>query len=75
MQNLAEQLQNDIKYDKIISRLSRELRNSSSVFITNLELGSNLTRLKEDGFKVNSDGQWREGGVFVSFKQKNQWRD
>lgn len=72
--NLAEQLKADINFNKIITKLQRELSTSDKVFIDSNLAENNIARLKSEGFDVNSDGQQYNGGVYVSFKTKNQWR-
>lgn len=73
--NLAEQMKSDINFNEIISKLRSEFgQGSDRVFIPSNLSDGNIDRLKKEGFDVNSDGQWREGGVYVSFKTKNQWR-
>lgn len=72
--NIAEQLQADINFNEVISILSRELITNDRVLISSYLAKNNVERLVKEGFEVNSDGQWREGGVYVSFKKKNQWR-
>lgn len=72
--NLAEQLKADINFGKIVAKLQRELVNSDRVFIDDSLAENNITRLKSEGFDVNTDGRQYNGGVYVSFKNKNQWR-
>lgn len=72
--NLAEQLKADINFGKIVTKLQRELVNSDRVFIDDSLAENNIARLKSEGFDVNTDGRQYNGGVYVSFKNKNQWR-
>jgi hypothetical protein len=68
--NLADQLQADINYQKIIQQVSTDLsRNTQSFISDSLLRNGHIQRLKNDGFNVNSDGQQYNGGVYVSFKQ------
>lgn len=71
--NLAEQLQRDINFNKIISQLQRELVTKDRVLISSNLSDGNVERLREEGFKVDTDGQQYNGGVFVSFKVKSQY--
>ena len=74
--NLAEQMKSDINFKEIISILRSEFEKGlDRVFIPSNLSNGNIDRLKKEGFEVNCDGQWRENGVYVSFKSKNQWRD
>lgn len=72
--NLAEQLKADINFGKIVTKLQRELVNNDRVFIDDSLAENNIARLKSEGFDVNTDGRQYNGGVYVSFKNKNQWR-
>ena len=73
--NLAEQMQADINFDKILSKLKLEFSSGKKeVFIDNGLLYGNLQRLRDGGFNVDTDGLQFNGGAYVSFKQKNQWR-
>lgn len=72
--NLAEKIKADINFDKIVEQLRTGLANNDRVLISSELALNNIDRIKASGFEVNSDGQWREGGVYVSFKKKNQWR-
>lgn len=74
--NLAEQLQKEINFNSIISKLQRELsQGKEKVFIPSHLANGNIERLKTEGFDVNSDGMQYNGGVYVGFKVKNQWSD
>lgn len=74
--NLAEQLQSELNFNKIVSQLQREFsQGKTSVFIPSNLATNNVQRLRDEGFQVNNEGEWRNGGVYVSFKPKNQWSD
>lgn len=73
--NLAEQLQSELNFNKIVSQLQKGFgQGETSVFIPSNLAKNNVQRLIDEGFQVNSEGEWRNGGVYVSFKPKNQWR-
>jgi len=71
--NIAEQLQAELNFNKIINKLSRELSNKSSVFIDSDLAQNNIEKLRNEGFNVETEGAWRNGGVYVSFKIKSQY--
>lgn len=74
--NLADQLQSELNFNKIVSQLQREFgQGKEQVFIPSHLSNGNVERLKTEGFKVNSDGEQYNGGIYVSFKTKNQWSD
>jgi hypothetical protein len=70
--NLAEQMQADINYQKIINNLRSGLTSSNKILIESNLFEGNGKRLEEDGFKINYDGQQYNGGVYVGFKTKHQ---
>lgn len=73
--NLADQLQADINFNKIVSKLRQDLTTKDTSFISSYLAKGNIQRLKDEGFSVNNEGEWRNGGIYVSFKPKNQWAD
>jgi biotin operon repressor len=73
--NLANQMKADINFNKIVSQLQREFSSGKSqVFIDSNLLENNIQRLRDEGFQVNTDGYQYNGGAYISFKIKNQWR-
>ena len=70
---IAEQLQTELNFNKIINQLSRELANNSPVFIESHLVENNIQKLRSEGFNVETEGAWRNGGVYVSFKTKSQY--
>lgn len=74
--NIAEQLQSELNFNKIVSQLQREMgQGKTQVFIPSNLATNNIERLRAEGFQVNNEGEWRNGGIYVSFKTKNQWSD
>lgn len=73
--NIAEQMQADIRFNQILSQLQRDFSiGKQRVLIDSNLLENNIQRLRDAGFDVNTDGMQYNGGAYVSFKQKNQWR-
>jgi hypothetical protein len=71
--NLAEQMKADINFNKILLKLQIELQSKDSVFIKSSLAENNIQRLREEGFHVDDTGEWRNGGVYVSFRVKSQY--
>ena len=73
--NLADQMKADINFNKIVSQLQREFSSGKTrVLIDSNLLENNIQRLRDEGFEVNTDGYQHNGGAYISFKTKTQWR-
>ncbi len=58
--NIAEQLQSELNFNKIVSQLQREFgQGKTTVFISSNLATNNTQRLRDEGFQVNNDGEWR----------------